>query len=164
MAKKSIEKFQGVERRFEIKADVDDITIVDDYAHHPAEVKATIDSAKQIEKKRTIVIFQPHLYSRTRDFYHEFARELSACDLLIITDIYPAREKPLAGVSSELIVKEVQRLGYDKVHYIPDKSKITEYLIDEVRPGDLVIFMGAGDIYKFAQELGQRLKIETIKN
>lgn len=164
MAKKSIEKFQGVERRFEIKADVDDITIVDDYAHHPAEVKATLDSARQIEKKRTIVIFQPHLYSRTRDFYHEFARELSACDLLIIAEIYPAREKPLAGVSSELIVNEVQRLGYDKVHYIPDKSKITEYLIDEVRPGDLVIFMGAGDIYKIAQELGQRLKIETIKN
>jgi UDP-N-acetylmuramate--alanine ligase len=164
MAKKSIEKFQGVERRFEIKANVDNITIVDDYAHHPTEVKATLDSAKQIEHKRTIVIFQPHLYSRTRDFYHEFAGELSLCDLLIITEIYPAREKPLAGVSSALIVNEVQRLGFDQVHYIPDKSKIIEYLIDEVCPGDLVIFMGAGDIYKYAQELEQRLTITVIKN
>ena len=98
------------------------------------------------------------------DDVNEFARELSICDLLIITEIYPAREKPLAGVSSELIVNEAQKLGFDQVHYIPDKSKITEYLIDEVSPGDLVIFMGAGDIYKNAQELGQRLNNSAIKN
>jgi UDP-N-acetylmuramate--alanine ligase len=160
--KPALESYKGVERRFEIKAEIAGITIVDDYAHHPTEVRATMESARQIAKNRTIVIFQPHLYSRTRDFYQQFAHELSACHLLIITDIYPAREKPLAGVTSELIVHEVQKSKTTPVRYMSDINEILDYLVGEVKAEDMVIFMGAGTITKYSDLFADRMKKVTV--
>lgn len=164
LVKLALESYKGVDRRFEMKAEVAGITIVDDYAHHPTEVKATMESARQIAKSRTIVIFQPHLYSRTRDFYQEFAHELSACNLLIVTDIYPAREKPLPGITSELIVQEAQKVKTTVVRYMSNINEILDYLVGEVNPEELVIFMGAGNISKYADMFVQRLKKLTTGN
>jgi UDP-N-acetylmuramate--alanine ligase len=164
VVKEALENFTGIERRFEIKADLSDILIVDDYAHHPTEVRSTLLSAKQLQKQRIIAIFQPHLYSRTRDFYQEFARALGIADIVVITDIYPARELPINGISSKLIIDELIKHEHQKVKYIPDKSQISDYILDIVKEHDLVIFMGAGDIWRIAENFVQKIKNEPVHN
>jgi len=156
--KSALENFNGVERRFELKTSINDILIVDDYAHHPSEVRATLNSARQLDRKRIIAVFQPHLYSRTRDFYQEFANALSLADMVIISDIYPAREQPINGISSDLIVDAMYQSGHHKTKYIPDKAQIADYLITVIQDHDLVVFMGAGDIWKYEDEFINKIK------
>jgi UDP-N-acetylmuramate--alanine ligase len=156
--KEALEQFRGVDRRFEIKGTINDIMVVDDYAHHPTEVAATIESAKIGWKKHTIVVFQPHLFSRTRDFYKEFTTALSLADEVIIAKIYPAREDPIPGVSAEMIVEYAKEKGYDNFQYIPDKEAIENYLLNQLKPQDMIIVMGAGDIWTIAEDLLLNLK------
>jgi UDP-N-acetylmuramate--alanine ligase len=156
--KAGIEKFTGVFRRWEVKAEVDDITVVDDYAHHPTEIKATLAGVKAGWRRRVICVFQPHLYSRTRDFYDEFGRSFFNADILVVTDVYPAREEPIQGVSGELIVNAAKEVGHKRVEYIPDKTKVPDFLMEIKQPGDIIITMGAGDIWKFGEEFIARLK------
>jgi UDP-N-acetylmuramate--alanine ligase len=156
--KAGIEKFTGVFRRWEVKAEVDGVTVVDDYAHHPTEIRATLAGAKAGWRRRVIAVFQPHLYSRTRDFYDEFGRAFFNADVLVLTDVYPAREEPIQGVSGELIANAAKEFGHKQVRYVPDKKSVPAYLMSIVQPGDMVITMGAGDIWKFGEEFVRTLK------
>jgi UDP-N-acetylmuramate--alanine ligase len=156
--KAGIEKFTGVFRRWEVKADIGDITVVDDYAHHPTEIKATLAGVKAGWRRRVVCVFQPHLYSRTRDFYDEFGRSFFNADVLIVTDVYPAREEPIQGVSGELIVNAAKEVGHKRAEYIADKTKIPAFLMSIKQPGDIIITMGAGDIWRFGEAFIAKLK------
>lgn len=148
-----LESFGGVERRFDLVGEVNGITIVDDYAHHPTEIAATLEAARAAyPKKRIIAAFQPHLYSRTRDFYHEFAAVLSKADVVYLCDLYPAREQPLPGVSSALIGTAMREKGCAPRWEGP-RSELAAALARGVRDNDLVLTMGAGDITNTGLEL-----------
>jgi UDP-N-acetylmuramate--alanine ligase len=150
--KTGIERFTGVFRRWELKAEIGGITVIDDYAHHPTEIKATLQGAKSGWRRRVICVFQPHLYSRTRDFYEEFGRAFFNADVLVVTDVYPAREEPIQGVTGELITNAAKDFGHKQVHFVRDKKDVPAFLLETAQPGDIVITMGAGDIWKFGEE------------
>ena len=158
---KGLLKFLGVERRFEIKGEAQGIMVVDDYAHHPTEIKATLAAARQGWDRRVIAVFQPHLYTRTRDFAVDFGVSFKDADVLIVTDIYGAREQPIAGVSGELIVAAAHKAGHPEVTYIADKTQIIPELQRLCQSGDMVITLGAGDIWKTARDFYQHLKEQT---
>jgi UDP-N-acetylmuramate--alanine ligase len=153
-----IARFTGVFRRWEVKAEVKGVTVVDDYAHHPTEIKATLAGAKGGWRRRVVCVFQPHLYSRTRDFYDEFGRSFFNADVLVLTDVYPAREEPIQGVNGELIANAAKEFGHKQVHYVPDKKAVPAFLLSIVQPGDMVITMGAGDIWRFGEDFIAQLK------
>jgi UDP-N-acetylmuramate--alanine ligase len=155
--KSGIEKFSGVYRRWEKKGEARGITVYDDYAHHPTECRATLSGAKSGWRRRVVCVFQPHLYSRTRDFYEDFGKSFLLSDVLIVTDIYPAREEPIQGITGELIVNAAKQFGHKEVHYIPDKKRIPEFLNTIVKSGDIVVTMGAGDIWKYGEEFLKKL-------
>jgi UDP-N-acetylmuramate--alanine ligase len=148
----SLSGFSGVYRRFEIKGEKDGVTVVDDYGHHPTEIEATLRAAKEGFAKRIVVAFQPHLYSRTRDFHREFGSAFYQADVLVVTDVYPAREQPIPGVTGELIANAAKEFGHRDVHYVADKRGVAKYLEGVVRPGDMLITLGAGDVYKIGEE------------
>jgi len=150
----ALSEFKGVERRFDILVEKDGILAVDDYAHHPTEVAATLQAARSGWQKRLIAIFQPHLFSRTRDFYQEFANVLKAADHVIINKIYPAREEPMAGVSGKLISDQIG----EKAIYIEQEEDLLNYLKKIVQANDLVLFLGAGDIHYTAQRFAHWLE------
>ena len=155
--KSALEGFAGVERRFEIKAVKEGVLIVDDYAHHPTEIVASLNGARKGWDRRILAVFQPHLYTRTRDFYQDFGRSFFDADILIVTDIYPAREEPIPGITGELVANAARNYGHRQVVYLPNKDEVAEHLKTIVRKGDLVITMGAGDIWKAGEELIDRL-------
>ncbi|MEN6370885.1 MAG: UDP-N-acetylmuramate--L-alanine ligase [Armatimonadota bacterium] len=146
--------FTGTGRRFEQIATINDIMIIDDYAHHPTEIKATLTSARAGWNRRIVAVFQPHLYSRTKFFAKEFAEALSNADVVVVTGIYAAREKPIEGVTAEMIANKIEN---SKVHYIPDKSNIVDFLLTEIKPGDMVITIGAGDIRTVGEDLAAKV-------
>ena len=138
--------FRGVERRFQLLGEVDGALVVDDYAHHPTEVRATIEAARTAAPDRRLVVaFQPHLFSRTRDFARDFAEALAGADVVYLADIYPAREQPMPGVTSDLIADVMAELGCAAV-WRGEVAALASALADGVRPGDLVVTMGAGDV------------------
>ncbi len=159
--KAGIEKFIGVYRRWEVKAEINGITVVDDYAHHPTEIRATLQGAKAGWHRRVVCVFQPHLYSRTRDFYEDFGRAFFDADVLVLTDVYPAREQPIPGVSGEVIADAARRFGHKTVHYVPEKKEIPEFLMKVKQEGDLIVTMGAGDIWKYGEEFIRKLKMQN---
>ena len=132
--------------------------MVDDYAHHPTEIKATLKAAREGYNRRILAVFQPHLFTRTRDFCSDFGRSFFDADILVVTDIFPAREEPIPGVTGELVAEKARALGHRQVVYIPDKENVTDYLQRIIHKGDLVITMGAGDIWKVGEALIKRLK------
>jgi UDP-N-acetylmuramate--alanine ligase len=148
-----LEKFRGVHRRFEIKGEARGVMVVDDYAHHPTEIKATLKGAKSGWKRRIITLFQPHLYSRTKDFHEEFGQVLLESDVLVVTDIYPAREKPLPGITGDLVCQSAKRLGHREAFYVPKPEDAASFLRKIVKKNDMVITMGAGDVHKVGEEL-----------
>jgi UDP-N-acetylmuramate--alanine ligase len=156
--KAGIEKFAGVYRRWEKKGEVNDIALYDDYAHHPTECKATLSGVKSGWRRRVVCVFQPHLYSRTRDFYEDFGKSFLLSDVLVVTDVYPAREEPIQGVNGELIVNAAKQFGHKDVHYVPDKKNVPAFLKSIVKAGDIVITMGAGDIWKYGEEFLNQIK------
>lgn len=156
--KSALKKFTGVYRRFEIKAEINDIMIIDDYAHHPTEVSATLSAIRSGWDRRVVAVFQPHLYSRTRDFYADFAKSFLDSDVFICTDVYPAREIPIQDITGKLITDAAEKFGHKNVIYVPDKRQIPDKLLEIVLPGDIVITMGAGDIWKFGEEFINKLK------
>lgn len=148
-----IHGFAGVDRRFEKVGEARDVLIVDDYAHHPTEISATLQAARSAYPERRIVaVFQPHLYSRTKDFAGEFGRSLAAADMLFVTDIYPAREKPIEGVTGEMIVTPARAAGAN-VRYLPHRGEVVEEVAAALRPGDLCLTLGAGDLNEAAREI-----------
>jgi UDP-N-acetylmuramate--alanine ligase len=125
--KKALESFSGVYRRFEVKYNKE-IMVVDDYAHHPTETTATLSAVRAGWKRRLVAVFQPHLYTRTRDFYQEFGRSFLNSDIFVCTDIYPAREQPIEGISGKLIADAAKNFGHKNVFYIQDKNEISRKL------------------------------------
>jgi UDP-N-acetylmuramate--alanine ligase len=151
--------FRGTGRRFEILGTAKGVMFVDDYAHHPTEIRVTLAGAKKSYKsRRLIAVFQPHLYSRTRDYMNEFAAAFQDADRVLLTDIYPAREKPIPGVTGEKLYETMVGRGVP-VRYIEDKTHLDTALLAEMRDGDLVITLGAGDI----TQVGRKM-IETLKS
>ena len=150
--------FGGVARRFEIVGEVNDILLVDDYAHHPTEITATLTTAKETYGRRVIVVYQPHLYSRTQQFAGEFAEALAIADECLLTDIYPAREKPIPGVTSELIARQAETLSGGKFTCIGSRAKVAAAVTRIARSGDLIIIMGAGSITLVRDELMEALE------
>ena len=149
----ALQNFRGTGRRFELLGKVNGITVIDDYAHHPTEIKATVEAARNMHKGRLIAVFQPHRYSRTQSMKSEFAQSFTNCDLTFIAQIYEAFEKPIEGVSSRLIVAEAIKAGNNSVSYGGTKEEICRTLSEIVHEGDMVLIMGAGDIRKCGEDL-----------
>ena len=145
-------KYTGVDRRFQVKGEAKGILVVDDYAHHPTEIAATLEAAARgWPERRIVAVFQPHLYSRTQDLADDFARAFYDADVLVLTDIYGAREEPREGVDGMLLVDLARRYGHRDVHYVADKAELATYLTALTTSGDLVVTMGAGDIWRFGE-------------
>ena len=150
--KKGLLSFTGTDRRFEYKGTLNGVTIVDDYAHHPTEIMATLTAAKHYPHKELWVVFQPHTYTRTKAFFHEFAEALSHADHVVLADIYAARETDTLGMSSKSLADEIGKLGTD-CHYFPSFEEIENFLKDSCADGDLLITMGAGDVVNIGVDL-----------
>ena len=153
--------FHGAKRRFQTKGRVRNILVVDDYAHHPTEIAATLKAARETKPNKLICIFQPHRYSRTQLLLKEFGNAFREADELILTDIYSAGEEKISGVSGESILREVLSTTNQAVSYIPKREDIAKAIKDQLSAGDLVITMGAGDIFKTGEELLTMLKEES---
>lgn len=154
VVKKALASFKGVKRRWQLLGKSRGITVIDDYAHHPTEIKATVKAAVNGSFKRIICIFQPHRFSRTKLLAEEYKDSFSAVDILVLTDIYSAGEQPLPGVSGKLLVDKIlQNQKRPRVVYIPEKLEVKEFLLEQVKPGDLVLTIGAGDIWMVGSEI-----------
>ncbi|UQZ86741.1 UDP-N-acetylmuramate--L-alanine ligase [Paenibacillus konkukensis] len=157
----AITDFRGAKRRFQVLGEVNDILVIDDYAHHPTEIEATISAAKATGKKITAV-FQPQRYTRTYFLFEQFSRAFPEADEVIITDIYsPAGEKQIEGISSAKLVELIRQNSNANVRYIPSKEEVQTYLLSHVKRGDLVLTMGAGDIWKAADGLARALEAKA---
>jgi len=151
--KEALEDFKGVQRRFQIKATVKDIIFVDDYGHHPAEIMATLKAAKKGWNRRVVVLFQPHRYTRTKALFNDFLKAFLDADKTIITDIYPASEKPIKGVTGKKLVESMQSKTKKDVIYLPRDKDMAKNIFPLLRQGDIFITIGAGDIYKVGEEI-----------
>jgi UDP-N-acetylmuramate--alanine ligase len=149
--------FRGVNRRFEIIGETRGFMVVDDYGHHPTEVEVTLRAAKQGYDRPLVVVFQPHLYSRTRDFYRDFARALLAADVLIVAKIYPAREEPIEGITGHIIVESAKSFGHQNCHYVDDFELIPEFVSEHAPENSIVMTIGAGSIYRVAPKILEAL-------
>lgn len=151
----ALSKYDGVERRFQILGEFNGAVVVDDYAHHPTEVRATLEAARgSYPGRRIVALFQPHLYSRTRDFFDQFAESLAIADHALVTPIYPAREEPIPGVNSQLILDSATRRGVGNIALIDESDEaMLSYLRKTLQPGDVFLTLGAGDINRFGAML-----------
>ncbi|MDO9081488.1 MAG: cyanophycin synthetase, partial [Desulfuromonadales bacterium] len=149
--------FGGVQRRFQIKDEVNGIMIVDDYGHHPAEIKATLNAARNGWERRIVTVFQPHRYSRTAALFDDFTTAFYETDQLIILDIYAAGEEAIDGINSEKLAAQVTGHGHKDVHYLADRGKVLDHLLSNCHEGDIVITMGAGNVWQIGEEFAQRL-------
>jgi UDP-N-acetylmuramate--alanine ligase len=153
-------KFAGVGRRFDIKGVANDITVIDDYGHHPVEIRATLEAAKICKFDRLLALFQPHRFSRTQHLWDEFCRAFNLADILVLTDIYPASESPIAGVTSEALAAAIRKAGHKHVHYFPSIPAGIELLLQEARAGDAIMTIGAGSISRASNEILALLRAE----
>ncbi len=146
---RALQAFTGVYRRFEIRGMFDSIMLVDDYAHHPTEIRATLQAAKSgWPNRRIVAVFQPHLYTRTQQFYQQFAAAFLDADVLIVLDVYPAREQPIPGVNGQLISDAARTLGHKQAYFLADRETLPQFLMPKLRKNDMVITIGAGDVWK----------------
>lgn len=158
MISAGLAKFRGVKRRFEIKGERAGITIVDDYGHHPTEVRATLAGARKAWPGRIVALFQPHRYSRTQDCYADFLKAFADADKVFIADIYPAGEKPIAGIFGKKLAEDILRAGHKSVEFVGEGKRAAAALRPHLQKGDLFITLGAGNVYQAGEELLQILK------
>ncbi len=156
--KKSLFNFTGTKRRFQLIGEVNSISVYDDYGHHPTEIRVTLDGARRSLNRRIVCIFQPHRYTRTRDLLEVFPTSFEAAGLVVITEVYSANEQKIRGVSGRLIVDKMKANGFDNVMFVANKSMVASKLIPLLRPDDVVITMGAGDISSVGKEIVAQLK------
>ncbi|MBI3592679.1 MAG: UDP-N-acetylmuramate--L-alanine ligase, partial [Nitrospirae bacterium] len=155
---RALSRFSGIHRRFEFKGESRGIRVFDDYGHHPSEITATLKAAREcFSRNRLMVLFQPHRYTRTKDLMNEFAVSFSDADKLFLMDIYPAGEKPVEGIHTERLLKEIERSGFKNISYISDRREMVEKIMSEMQPGDVLITLGAGDVYKMGEEIVKKL-------
>ncbi len=155
---RGLRKFEGISRRFEIKGEADHVLVLDDYGHHPTEVATTLAAASSRWGRRLVVLFQPHRYTRTQKLADEFGHAFFDAEVLIVTGVYAASEPPIEGVTGGLIADAAMRFGHRNASYIEDQDALLEHVLDTVRPGDVVVTLGAGDIYKLGERLLERLR------
>lgn len=155
--KEGLESFDGVGRRFEVKGSAHGVLVVDDYGHHPTEIAATIRAARENFGRRLLVLFQPHRFSRTQALAQQFGECFVGAHAVFVTDIYPAGEDPLPGVSAQMIVDAIREHGGSEVHYVPSLEDLADQVAKLVEPDDMVLTLGAGDIYKSGEQLLGRL-------
>jgi UDP-N-acetylmuramate--alanine ligase len=154
----ALDSFGGIQRRFEFKGDSKGIKVYDDYGHHPTEIRATIAAAKENmkylgEQARLFVVFQPHRYTRTADLMNEFSASFEGADTLVLLDIYPAGEKPIEGVTSRSLLEKITKGGHADVAYPAGKDEVLRYLLSRMRSGDLLLTLGAGDVWKLGEKV-----------
>ena len=154
----ALSQFSGPHRRFQIKGEASGVTVVDDYGHHPTEIVATLAAARNFWGGRIVAVFQPHRYTRTRDLFDAFLTAFFAADVLVMTDIYAASEDPIPGVDAKGLFEEIGKRGMRERYFVPKKEEIAPELMRIVQPGDMVITLGAGDIYRSGEELLALLK------
>jgi len=159
----ALDGFTGIHRRFEIKGEPRGILVIDDYGHHPVEIRATIGAIRDGWKRPLTVIFQPHRYTRTRDLFDDFLTAFEGADRLVLTDIYAAGEDPIAGVSGEALYQAIKRKGHLEVEFIADKGQIVGQIAAKLAAGDIVLTLGAGDIYKIGDALAEALGSEAVR-
>jgi UDP-N-acetylmuramate--alanine ligase len=156
--------FEGVRRRFELVGTAHGVRVFDDYAHHPTEVRATLGAVRTVTEQsgrgRSVVVFQPHLYSRTATFAREFGEALNGADEVFVLDVYAAREQPMAGVSGATVAEHVDK----PVHYVPDFSAVAELVANAVHSGDVVVTMGAGDVTMLGPEIVAALQARANRS
>ncbi len=159
--REGLSRFHGVRRRFDTIGEAGGILIIDDFGHHPTEIQVTLQGARLGYDRPIIAVFQPHLFTRTRNFASEFGQAFLHSDKLIVTDIYPSRESPIPGVTGELVVKAARDYGHRDAHWVPNMEDVPKRLLEMVKPGDMVITFGAGDIHKVGKEYLKLLKEEN---
>ena len=150
--------FGGVQRRFQIKAEVAGRMVVDDYGHHPAEIKATLAAARAGWDRRVVVVFQPHRYTRTQALFEDFLTAFYQADHLAVMDIYPAGEEPIEGIDARCLVQGISGHGHKDAHYVGDRETAVEHLLAVSSEGDLVLTLGAGNIWQVGEDFAQRLR------
>jgi len=158
VVQETLRDFSGIQRRFQIRGEKKGILIVDDYGHHPVEIMATLRAARRGWNRRIITVFQPHRYTRTQALFQEFLTAFNDADVLILTEIYPAGEDRIEGVEASALFEGIREYGHKNVTYLADKKEIVDHLLRVIAPGDLVITLGAGDIWQVAEELVKRLE------
>ncbi|MDA8421781.1 MAG: UDP-N-acetylmuramate--L-alanine ligase [Nitrospiraceae bacterium] len=156
--RKALKEFSGVQRRFQIKGEAQGVLIVDDYGHHPTEVKATLAAAATGMERRVVVLFQPHRYTRTQHLLEEFFTAFNQADKLIVMDIYAAGEKPIPGVTGQALYEGIKKHGHKDVSFIPEREKIVDHLATVLKKGDLLITLGAGDVWKVGEQVLEKLQ------
>jgi UDP-N-acetylmuramate--alanine ligase len=147
--------FKGVDRRFQIKSR-DGITVIDDYAHHPTEIRATLSAARGGDFQRIFAVFQPHRFTRTFHLFDDFARAFNLADVVLILDIYPAGEMPIEGITTPALIEKINSFGPKNAIYAPNFETIESYIIANAKPGDAIVVMGAGSVTKLSDTLSQR--------
>jgi UDP-N-acetylmuramate--alanine ligase len=157
VVQETLQDFSGIQRRFQIKGEKKRILVIDDYGHHPVEIMATLRAARTGWGRRIVAIFQPHRYTRTQALFNDFLTAFYDADVLILTDIYPAGEERIEGVEAEALFEGIREYGHKDVTYFKNKKEIVDHLLRIIVPGDLVITLGAGDIWQVADELVSRL-------
>ncbi|HKW89635.1 MAG TPA: UDP-N-acetylmuramate--L-alanine ligase [Candidatus Acidoferrales bacterium] len=161
LIRQGLGKFAGVGRRFEVKGTFAGVTLIDDYGHHPAEIRATLDAARGCDYKRLVVLFQPHRYTRTKHLWDEFCRAFNQADVLIVSEIYAAGEPPIEGVTGEKLAEAISAAGHKTVMYVPTIQKGVEALLKEAQPGDAILSIGAGSVNRALDELALLLGTES---
>jgi len=154
----ALNEFNGIERRLQLKGEVNEILIIDDYGHHPVEIKTTLKSIEEAFQKKPVVIFQPHRYTRTQMLFNDFVNVLSDIKTLYVLDIYPAGEKPIEGINSEILVQEINRSGSNNAYYIKDIDDLFEHVKTNINSGDIILTSGAGNVWKHGEELLRELQ------
>jgi UDP-N-acetylmuramate--alanine ligase len=156
--RKALKDFSGVQRRFQIKGEVKEIMVVDDYGHHPTEIRATLAAARTAVGRRVVCVFQPHRFTRTKHLLEEFFTAFNQADRVIIMDIYAAGEQPIHGVSGQAVYEGVKRYGHKDAAYIAGRDEVIEHLLTTLRPGDLLLTLGAGDVWKIGERVLEKLR------
>jgi len=152
LIREGLAKFTGVGRRFDIKGVVADVTVIDDYGHHPAEIRATLDAARGCKFNRLLVLFQPHRFTRTQHLWDDFTKAFNQADILVLTDIYAASENPVPGITSEALAAAIREAGHKNVHYFRTMQDGIEFLLKKARPADAILTIGAGNVSRASSE------------
>jgi UDP-N-acetylmuramate--alanine ligase len=165
LIQQALEGFSGIQRRFEIKGEAGKIMVVDDYGHHPTEIRATLRAARQgWRDRRLVVVFQPHRYSRTEALLQKFIEAFDEADFLILTRIYPAGEAPIPGVEADLISQGIQQRNHPPILYLEEKEDILRHLRELKRPGDIILTLGAGDIWKVGEAFWKEMEKQEARS
>jgi UDP-N-acetylmuramate--alanine ligase len=159
--RQGLEHFRGADRRFQVKAEVNGVTVMDDYGHHPTEIRATLEAARLRGARRIWAIFQPHRYTRTKFLMDDFARCFDGCERVYVMDIYPASEPPIPGITSQRLIERMREMGFDRARYAPSAQAVIQEVLTETQPGDLILTIGAGNVWKVGEVLAVELRKRT---